>query len=294
VRYFYVTDGVLRAHVNIPEARAVAKAAIEHARQHPDRSLGIVTLNQPQAELLSLEIDRLATEDEVFEAWRQKQEQTIERFFVKNLENVQGDERDAIFISTVYGPDEPGKREFAQRFGPINNQGGHRRLNVLFTRAKCQTVVFSSMDPADMRTDENSPWGVRALKGFLKFAKDGVLDIPHETGRAPESDFEISVIDVLRNAGFEVAPQVGVVGYFIDLAVRHPNRPGEFVLGIECDGAMYHSSKSARDRDRLRQEILERLKWRIHRIWSLDWYRNAKREMERLLNAVSEAIASAG
>jgi very-short-patch-repair endonuclease len=292
VTYVHVADGLLRSRVNVPEAQAVAKAAMEHAIRHPDRSLGIVTLNQPQAELLSLEIDRLAIEHEEFEAWRQKRDQSLEPFFVKNLENVQGDERDTIFISTVYGPDEPGKREFAQRFGPINNQGGHRRLNVLFTRAKCQTTVFSSMDPADMRTDENSAWGVRALKGFLKFAKDGVLDVAQETGREPDSDFEVAVINTLRSAGFGVVPQVGVVGYFIDLAVRHPSRPGEFALGIECDGAMYHSSKSARDRDRLRQEVLERLKWRIYRIWSLDWYRHPNRERERLMKAVTEAVSS--
>jgi very-short-patch-repair endonuclease len=143
-----------------------------------------------------------------------------------------------------------------------------------------------------LRTDDSSPWGVRALKGYLKFARDGLLDLAQETGRAPESDFEVAVISAVRSAGFEVVPQVGVVGYFIDLAVRHPKRPGEYALGIECDGAMYHSSRSARDRDRLRQEVLERLKWRIHRIWSLDWYRNPKRETERLLKAISTAVDS--
>jgi very-short-patch-repair endonuclease len=126
----------------------------------------------------------------------------------------------------------------------------------------------------------------------LKFAKDGILDIPYVGDRPPDSDFEIAVMDALRVAGFDVVPQVGVAGYFIDLAVRHPEKPGEFVLGVECDGATYHSSKSARDRDRLRQEVLENQKWRIHRIWSLDWYRNAKRETERVVKAVGEALAS--
>ena len=103
----------------------------------------------------------------------------------------------------------------------------------------------------------------------------------------------MAVAEALRLAGFEAVPQVGVVGYFIDIAVRHPERPGEFVLGVECDGAMYHSSKSARDRDRLRQEVLEKLKWRLHRIWSLDWYRNPRRESDRLVAAVELAIAAA-
>lgn len=172
------------------------------------------------------------------------------------------------------------------------NEGGHRRLNVLFTRAKYQTIVFTSMDPARIRTDENSKWGVRALKGYLRFAKEGFLDSPVETGREVDSEFEAAVIDALRTAGFEAVPQVGVAGYFIDIGVRHPKKGGEFALGIECDGAMYHSTKSARDRDRLREEVLVRLKWRIHRIWSLDWYRNSKRETERLLKAVHDAIAA--
>lgn len=290
VKYVHVPDGKYGGRVNVPEAQCVANAALDHARQHPDRSLGVVALNQPQAELISLEIDRMAAANEEFELWRRRWEPSLERFFVKNLENVQGDERDVIFISTVYAKDEHGS--FFQRFGPINSEGGHRRLNVLFTRAKYQVMLFSSMDPADIRTDEKSKWGVRALKGYLKFARDGHLTGVSETGRPADSDFEVAVAEALRGAGFEAVPQVGVAGYFIDLAVRHPERAGDYALGVECDGAMYHSTKSARDRDRLRQEVLERLDWRIHRIWSLDWYRNSKRETERLLKAVREAIAA--
>jgi very-short-patch-repair endonuclease len=152
-------------------------------------------------------------------------------------------------------------------------------------------IVYSSMDPADIRVDEHSKWGVRALKGFLRFAKDGLLDGVTLTDRPPDSDVEIAVADALKEHGFEVQPQVGVAGYFIDIGVRNPNSPGEFVLGIECDGAVYHSAKNVRDRDRLRQEVLERLGWRIHRIWSLDWYRNAARERQRLIEAVAQAIA---
>jgi very-short-patch-repair endonuclease len=291
VKCVQVADGKYGGRVNVPEAQRVAAAALEHAINHPERSLGIVALNQPQAELIGLEIDRIAASNEAFETWRRKWEPSLERFFVKNLENVQGDERDVIFISTVYGRDANGN--FFQRFGPINSEGGHRRLNVLFTRSKFQTILFTTMDAADIRTDEKSKWGVRALKGYLKFAKDGVLDSARETGRAADSDFELAVAEVLRTQGYEAVPQVGVAGYFLDIGVRHPQRPGDFVLGIECDGAAYHSSKSARDRDRLRQEVLERLKWRIHRIWSLDWYRNPKRETDRLLAALRESIAAA-
>lgn len=165
VKYVHVEEGRYGGRVNVPEARRVATAAIDYAAKHPERSLGIVALNQPQRELIELEIDRLAQEHEEFEAWRKKWESSLERFFVKNLENVQGDERDTIFISTVFGRGEDTEVPH-QRFGPINNEGGHRRLNVLFTRAKFQTVVFCSMDPAQIRTDEKSKWGVRALKGY--------------------------------------------------------------------------------------------------------------------------------
>src|SRR5262249_49577976 len=150
--------------------------------------------------------------------------------FIKNLENVQGDERDVIFISTTYGPDARGNQ--FQRFGPINGPSGHRRLNVLFTRAKKRTVVFSSLDPERIQTTPNSPWGVRALKQYLVFARTGILQQADEGGGQPENDFERSVGNVLKEKGYEVVPQVGVAGYFIDLGVRHPTRPGAFLLGI--------------------------------------------------------------
>mgnify|MGYP001261762230 CR=1 FL=1 len=296
VRYVRVENGVYGGRgLNPMEARRVAEEAVAYALRHPERSLGLVALNQAQTERIILEIDRLASENPAFEAWRKERDGTLEPFFVKNLENVQGDERDAIFISTVYGKDERGA--FFQRFGPINNQGGHRRLNVLYTRAKCQTIAFSSMDPGDIRAEEGSSWGTRALKGYLAFAKSGIIEhgmaaSARESGREPDSPFEVEVLRVLREAGFDALPQVGVGGYFIDIAVRHPERAGEFLLGIECDGAAYHSSRSARDRDRLRQEVLERLGWRIHRIWSLDWFKSPQRERERLVRAVQEAMSA--
>lgn len=287
IEYHYVPEAVYGEGVNPIEGRAVAECVIQQALRHPGRSLGVVTLNQKQSEFVKLEIDRLAAETPAFEAWRRQKEGTLEPFFVKNLENVQGDERDTIIIATVYGKDQ--NRNFYQRFGPINMDGGHRRLNVLFTRAKCQILVYSSMDPGDIVADENSSWGVRALKGFLQYAKNRQTELSLITGREPDSEFEVSVAKSLREAGHEVRAQIGVVGYFIDLAVPNPKKPGEFLLGIECDGASYHSGKSVRDRDRLRQEILERLGWRIHRIWSLDWFRNPKRETDKVLKALKEA-----
>ena len=178
---------------------------------------------------------------------------------MKNLENVQGDERDVIFISTAYGPDAV-TGVVMNRFGPINGKHGHRRLNVLFTRAKDRVEVFTSMRPTDIRTDEASQLGARTLKAYLEYAETGKLDAGATSGREPDSEFEELVRDRLQEKGFEVVPQVGVAGYFIDLAVKHPKRSG-FVLGIECDGASYpfQAPLSALSRDRLRQQVLERL-----------------------------------
>jgi very-short-patch-repair endonuclease len=213
-----------------------------------------------------------------------------EPFFIKNLENVQGDERDVIFISATYGPDEKGNQY--QRFGPINGPNGHRRLNVLFTRAKKRTEVFSSLDPDRIQTTSSSAWGLRALKQYLTFARSGVLEAADDGSSQPSNDLERSVGAVLIGKGFEVIPQVGVAGFFIDLAVRHPTKPGTYVLGIECDGASYHSGRSARDRDRLRQEILENQGWRIHRIWSTDWFKSRNTEIKRLLKKIEDLLNS--
>jgi hypothetical protein len=204
--------------------------------------------------------------------------------FIKNLENVQGDERDCIFISTTFG--RPiGATVVRQNFGPISREGGWRRLNVLFTRSRKSVAVFSSMRPEDIVVDARTPEGTRALRDYLEFARTGILPIERETGLPPESDFEVAVIDVLRGKGFEVTPQLGVAGFRIDIAVRHPTHRSGYLAAIECDGATYHSGVSVRDRDRIRQEILENLGWkgRIWRIWSTDWFRNPIAETERLL-----------
>jgi very-short-patch-repair endonuclease len=176
------------------------------------------------------------------------------------------------------------------RFGPVNSNVGHRRLNVLFTRAKQRVDVFTSMRSGDIRIPDGASVGVKTLKSYLEYAETGRLEQGEVTGREPDSDFEIFVRDRLVQHGFEVVPQVGVAGYFIDLAVKHPKRSG-YLLGIECDGATYHSSKSARDRDRLREEVLIGLKWSIYRIWSTDWFANPEHEFMRLLAHIDQLIA---
>ena len=160
-------------------------------------------------------------------------------------------------------------------------------VNVLITRAKKRTVVFSSLDPDLIRDEPSTPWGVRALKGYMKFAKSGVTARPEiNPGAEPANEHEAAVGYVLKEHGYTVVPQVGVSGYFIDLAVKHPKKPGAFLLGVEFDGKSYHSGRSARDRDRLRQMALEKQGWQIHRIWSTDWFKNRNAEIDRLMKRV--------
>ena len=261
-------------------------------QENPERSLGVVALNQAQRELIQDEIDRMVAHSPEAAAYREHWEETLEPFFVKNLENVQGDERDVIFISVTYGPSEPGAKVL-QRFGPINSAIGHRRLNVLFTRAKECVILFSSMDAADVRVEPESRAGVKALNGYLAYAATGRLETGQETGREPDSDFERVVMSELRRRGYTVSPQVGVAGFFIDLGIRHAAWPHGYLLGIECDGATYHSAKSARDRDRLRQEVLERLGWTIYRIWSTDWFNDPTGETHRLVQRIENLASEA-
>lgn len=289
VKHNFVAEGVFDNGRNAPEAAAVVEAVLEHMRRCPNESLGVVTLNFEQRELVEELLDQRLRDDPAAISFQDRMKGGQEQFFVKNLENVQGDERDVIFISTTYGPDTRGNQ--FQRFGPINSGSGHRRLNVLFTRAKKRTVVFSSLDPDRIQTTASSAWGLRALKQYLIFARSGVLHRPEESADQATNDFERSVGGVLKEHGFEVVPQVGVAGFFIDLAVRHPVKEGTFLLGIECDGASYHSSRSARDRDRLRQEILENLGWKIHRVWSTDWFKSRDTEVRRLVGKIKRLLA---
>lgn len=283
-------DGIYEKGRNLMEARTVADAAVKLMQEHPGRSLGIVAMNQEQRDIISELLEGVARHDVVVQNYIARWDRTLEPFFVKNLENVQGDERDVIFISTVYGRDPNGN--FYQRFGPINGSMGHRRLNVLFSRSKWQMTVFTSMDADRIAVDSKSSIGVRSLKQFLDYARTGMLAAAPivDSERQPDSEFEVMVLKELSQRGFTVVPQLGVAGYFIDLAIQHPEVSGRFILGIECDGAQYHSAKSARDRDKTRQDILESLGWKIHRIWSTDWFQHKDRELSRLLGALPPLV----
>ena len=275
-----------RTRTNRGEAKALAQAVMVHATENPGMSLGVVAFSMAQRDLIQVEVELMRRGNLNVESFFNGAHPT-EPFFIKNLENVQGDERDVIFISIGYGRNESGR--IAKEFGPVNRDGGERRLNVLISRAKMAMEVFCNFRADDLELDANASHGVRALKHFLSYAETRELDIPLETGKEADSPFEMEVMLALQERGYAVEAQVGTAGYFIDMAVKDPEYPGRYVLAIECDGASYHSSRSARDRDRLRQGVLESLGWRFHRIWSTDWFRNPGQELERTAVAIEEA-----
>ena len=270
---------------NAIEARTVAEAIVRHAKTSPELSLGVATFSVSQRRAIQDELEalrRLNPEtEEFFHA------HPSEPFFVKNLENVQGDERDVIVISVGYARNTQGY--MAMRFGPLGADGGERRLNVLISRAKRRCEVFASITDEDIDLDRAKGKGVFAFKLFLHYARTGRLSMAQATGREMDSVFEEQVATALQSRGYQVHPQVGIAGFFIDLAIADPERPGRYLLGIECDGASYHSARSARDRDRLRQAVLEDHGWIIHRIWSTDWFQRPMEQLERTVRAIEAA-----
>jgi hypothetical protein len=274
------------------EAEAVVRAMAEHARESPDLSLGVVTFSKAQADMMTeiLELER--RRDPALDTFLR--EGRHEDVFVKNIENVQGDERDVVLISVGYGPQEPNGKLAAMNFGPVNGEGGERRLNVLFSRARVRCQIFASFEPGDIDPSRTRREGPRVLRRFLDFAKSRLIAERSVTGFEADSPFEEDVSNVIRQLGYLPDPQVGTAGFRIDIGVRHPERPGEYLVAVECDGAAYHSALWARERDRLRQDILENLGWRFHRIWSTDWFYHRAREIQRLSTALERAKTSVG
>jgi len=286
-------DGTYQARRNVAEAGRIAEEAVKFMRHYADRdeetipTLGIVAINVEQRDLIQEELRRVSAADVRVEQFQEKVARKGEPVFVKNLENVQGDERDFIFISLTYGR-EPGATVMKQRFGPINGKHGHRRLNVLFTRARMRIGLFTSFGSIDVRPTETSAEGVHVLKRYLEYAEGQGRAFVEGVGGEADSDFEMEVADRLRAKGYKVELQVGVSGFRIDIGVRHPDHPEQFLAGVECDGARYHASKSARDRDRLREEVLKGLGWNLIRVWSTDWFGNPTRETEKLIKKLEE------
>jgi very-short-patch-repair endonuclease len=280
-----------RPNSNPEEAVAIAQAVVAHARRklsgETDFTLMVAALSVAQRDTILDEIDKLRRQYPEIEPFFA--EEGAEPFDVKNLENVQGDERDVVFVSVGYGPIQRGAKLHSMSFGPVNREGGARRLNVLFTRARERCVIFCSFDPADIDLERSSAEGVRILRRFLYMAGGEEVGGPEETGGAHESDFEEAVAETIRDMGYRVEAQVGSAGFRIDLAVRDPDQPGRFMLGVECDGATYHSARWARERDRIREQILVENGWRLHRIWSTDWFRRREAEVDHLRRALQSA-----
>jgi very-short-patch-repair endonuclease len=279
------------SRTNRAEADAIVAGIEEHFlnKTKIDQTLGVVTFNQTQQALIETLLDaRRRARPELDAAIAAR---SHEKLFVKNLENVQGDERDVIFFSITYGPDASGKT--TMNFGPLNGEGGHRRLNVAISRAREAVVIYSTLMPEQIDLAKVRAAGVRDLRHYLEFAIRGPKALAEQvapTGLDPDSPFEVAVIKVLRDLGWTVHPQVGCSGYRIDLAVVDPRAPGRYLVGIECDGRAYHSGATARDRDRLRQFILEGLGWRIHRIWSTDWWMNPDGEVAKLADLLQSLV----
>ena len=287
LQYHWLETQYARGGVNRQEAKYVAEAVIVHAREHADLSLGVATFSASQRDAVEDELEVLRRQNEDCESFFNAHPD--EPFFVKNLENVQGDERDVIFISVGYGRNSSGRVN--QNFGPLNREGGERRLNVLISRAKQRCEVFTNLHAEDIRLMSNSRHGVQAFKKFLAYAESGTLaDAPMSSGKEAASPFQKEVADSLRSLGYEIHDEVSSSGFFVDIGVVDPDHPGRYILGIECDGAAYHSSRSARERDRLRELVLVGLGWRVHRIWSTDYFNNPQRELKRASAAIEEAL----
>lgn len=288
LRFHHLPDAVYdrgKTRSNPIEAQAVAKAVLEHAGKYPNQSLGVVAFSTAQAQAIqaALETGRKASPaTESFFTGR-----ADEPFFIKNLENVQGDERDVILISIGYGRTEDGK--VPMNFGPLNNEGGERRLNVLITRAKMRCEVYTNITSEDIKVSESARFGIRALKSFLYFAQYARFDKPEAIIPDEVRPFEDEVAAQLTKAGHIVRNKVGSPGFYLDLAVVDPENPGRYILGLICDGKAYDSAASATDRDRLRAQVLELFGWNLYQVWSADWYRNPNRELSRLLAAIERA-----
>jgi hypothetical protein len=269
------------------EVRRVVQLILEHAQLRPEESLGVIALGIRHADRIAESLRRACAGRSDLEAFFD--ENATEPFFVKNLERVQGDERDAIILSIGYARKSDGRPSY--RFGPINVQGGERRLNVAITRAKRRMTVVSSFASSEMEPERLRSEGANMLQRYLAYAESGGSSLgPRSHHGAPMNAFERDVFHALTSAGIPVFAHYGTSGYRIDFAARHPTDPGRMVLAIETDGAMYRSARTTRDRDRLRREHLERLGWHFHRIWSTGWLRHRRQEIQRAVAAYESAV----
>ena len=285
---FRPITGITGTRSNPDEVEKVIDLVLVHARETPHETLGVIAFGQHHADNIENMLMRRLRElddaslDDFFS------ETNEERFFVKNIERVQGDERDVIILSVGYHKDANGNLPY--RFGPILQEGGERRLNVAVTRARSRLTLVSSFSHRDMDPGRSSARGVELLRQYLEYAASGGVNLGSDVTDVPLNPFELSIKDGIERRGIPVTAQYGVSGYRIDFACAHPNEPGRMVLAVEADGASYHSSPTARDRDRLRQQVLEGKGWRFHRIWSTAWFRDREAELDKAEKAWQRAV----
>jgi very-short-patch-repair endonuclease len=268
--------------VNEPEFRDVCDIVIRQLELYPERTLGVVAMNEPQADAIAEQLDDLAFHHDELRR-RLDLRDNSESLFVKPLEKVQGDERDTIVISTTYGLSEPGGT-IPLRFGLLNRASGHRRLNVLFTRAKHAIELVTSLKSNQLRLPATAGPGLLAFRDYLRYVEKGSVDSESAPVREPNTPFEKLVFGLLSQQGFTAACGVGFSNYFIDLAVRHPDATDHYLLALEGDGANYNSARAARDRDKYRQTVLESLGWNVYKVWSTDWFDNPEGEIKKLVS----------
>jgi hypothetical protein len=292
--FHFVCDGLYQVGRNVAEARRVVDSVVEHVLTNPDQALGVIAFSRAQCDLIETLLDQRLRRAIGGTSYLERHDKAGRRLFVKLPTDVQGDEREVILVSVTFGRLTCGGG-VPQDFGCLDEAEGWRYINVLTTRASCRLDLYASMLPSDVLINESTGSGPRALREFLAFAQTGVL-----TERAeklmdlcpPESDFQRVVTEVLHTHGYETVLRVGVagVGCYIDLGVRDPDRPGEFLAGIECDGESYYSMTFARDRDRIRQEVLEAIGWRdrLLRMWSPDWFNDSAAQTDRLLRYLEQ------
>lgn len=278
---------ISRGATNEAEVDHVVELVRNHARKHPDESLGVIALGSPHANAIEQALDRARQTDDLIDHLLRERE--TEPTFVKNLERVQGDERDAIILTIGYGRNAAGQINY--NFGPINGRYGTRRLNVATTRAKKRLTVVSTFGGEELDKGR-SKGGVAFLRDYLIYAGTKAEWMGDTLTPPPELNaFERSVLSALTGAGLDVVPQLGVGKYRIDFAVRHRSDSARFALAVECDGASYHSQPTARERDRLRQEALEARGWNFYRIWSTNWFNNPEQELEQLVAEYERVIS---
>jgi len=301
-------DGLWINQSNLLEAQKVVNILKKQITERPNQSVGIITFNVNQQENILDEIDRLIEDDKEFAVlYNQMQTRDLDqRIFVKNIENVQGDERDLIIFSVGYARVENGR--VYNRLELLSHLGGENRLNVAVSRAKEKIIVVSSIEPNELDVTNAKNRGPKLLKSYLEYAKstsennremvdrilkeiqDGSHTVVSSQSLHFDSGFEVQVYDMLVDLGYEVHTQVGMSGYKIDLAVVDPSDSTKYLLGIECDGAMYHSSPSAKERDVYRQRFLESWGWKIERIWSRNWWENRSSEIERIEYVIKDLV----